>query len=142
MKAKGPYTVIGYDAERCEMVRREADTLPDAKLEVTLIKTDPEYRNDLQRTAIYDTNNITIEDVDLSSVMSVEERCEYVNNVCDRLRNRLLSKTALFPKEWDGYDISALVLLIANEMFSYNQPTSTQKKRLKDVKNEYIVRNL
>lgn len=74
--------------------------------------------------------------------MNLPEKTEFIANLCNSVRDGLISRAPEMPPEWDGMELRELLAdLFARECFMrYNKPR--YRKRLRDFLNELHTRNI
>jgi hypothetical protein len=70
--------------------------------------------------------------------MRLDERTAFINDLCDGIKNRILSKAAKMPDEWDGYELRLYIADTAASA-SYVKMLPSRKR---EYRNAVIVNNL
>ncbi len=71
--------------------------------------------------------------------MDAEHKAILANELIDRVKADILEAIPQMPEEWDGHEIRQYIA----EVFTRNVfPSVMNGKRLKDYRNEVVVRNL
>lgn len=82
--------------------------------------------------------------------MNAKDKRRFIRELCNRIRDEMISKVANMPEEWDGHELRALLEDFAKEsnfgactsaagraMYQYRR---TDRKRRKAYENECMVR--
>ena len=70
--------------------------------------------------------------------MTEQQKRTFIHDLCDSVRNELLSKTLAMPEDWDGRELRELIA----DTFERCRMPSLNKHRRKAYRNEVLVRNL
>lgn len=71
--------------------------------------------------------------------MTTREKKKFIRDLCERIHAELQVKVPLMPAEWDGHELRKY---IAHHFAAADMSTLMTGKRLRDYRNELIVRNL
>ncbi len=70
--------------------------------------------------------------------MDAGDKKLFIKNLCDSIRDELISKIPSMPDEWDGIELRQLLA----KKFEAECWSTMQPKRLRAFRNEVLTRNL
>jgi len=72
--------------------------------------------------------------------MNKKDKVRFIKDLCNSVKNELISKIDKIPENWDGYELRELIAQkFRSESYLMNDKRS---KRYRDFENDVIVQNL
>lgn len=73
--------------------------------------------------------------------MNTEDKKQFITNLMDSLKQSVLERVEKMPEEWDGIELRQFIVDYTEDQVRIHKDM-LKGKRLRDYKNEVLVRNL